>query len=101
MRHVGSILLILFLLVVAVPVGTGAAAAQCLSQAQTREAITSGAAKRLSWIRGRISGVAEGEVIGANLCVHRGIYVYRITVLSRTGKVTEYMVHAASGAVLR
>ncbi|WP_417680185.1 PepSY domain-containing protein [Roseibium sp.] len=50
--------------------------AQCLSQAQAREAVASGKAKSL----GSVAGAAGGEIVKAELCQQGGGYVYRLSV---------------------
>ncbi|WP_417684621.1 hypothetical protein [Roseibium sp.] len=53
------------------------AAAQCLSQAEARDAVASGKAAPL----GSMKGAAGGEIVKAQLCIEGGRYVYRLSVL--------------------
>jgi len=52
------------------------ASAQCLSQAEAREAVASGRAVPL----GSVAGAAGGEIVKAELCRQGGGYVYRLSV---------------------
>ncbi len=53
------------------------AAAQCLSQAEARQAVASGKAASL----GSMKRAAGGEIVKAQLCIEGGRYVYRLSVL--------------------
>ncbi len=53
------------------------AAAQCLSQAEARQAVASGQAAPL----GSMKAAAGGEIVKAQLCIEGGRYVYRLSVV--------------------
>ena len=76
-------------------------AASCLSSEQTRQAIGDGRAKHLSEIKNALSRIVRGEVIKAQLCNHQTGLVYKLTVLSRTGKVTRIQLDARTAKVRR
>jgi uncharacterized membrane protein YkoI len=69
---------------------TAPANAQCLSQAQAREAVASGQAKPL----GSVAGAAGGEIVKADLCRQGGGYVYRLSV-KINGKVVTKTINAS------
>jgi hypothetical protein len=66
------------------------ASAQCLSQAQARQAVASGQAKSLGSVRRQ----AGGEIVKATLCRQGGGYVYRLQVLVN-GRVVGKTVNAS------
>ncbi|MBO9424429.1 MAG: PepSY domain-containing protein [Labrenzia sp.] len=68
---------------------TGAASANCLSQAEARAVVASGQAQPL----GAVAGQAGGEIIKAQLCRQGGGYVYVLSVL-KNGQVTNVTVNA-------
>lgn len=76
------------LLLMLVPVGV--ANAQCLSQAEARQAVASGQAAPL----GSMVGAAGGEIVKADLCIEGGRYVYRLAVLVG-GKVQTKVLNAS------
>ena len=87
-------------LIAAGPAGWSAtAAAECLSPAETRNAVSSGEAVSLSAIKSAVKQKKMGEVIGAKLCRQGGRLVYEITVLSDSGGAKSLSVDARSGNV--
>ncbi|MBA5776374.1 PepSY domain-containing protein [Stappia sp. F7233] len=78
-----------------VPLAGGAAAA-CLSQAEARQAVSSGQARPL----GSMAGAAGGEIVRADLCEQGGRLVYVLSVLSG-GRVVQRVLDARSGKVLK
>jgi hypothetical protein len=83
---------------VGVPVaGPGpAAAAECLSGAERRQAVQSGQAMR----PGQLRRAVQGEMIDLKLCWRGGRLVYVATVLGAGGAVRRLTVDAFSGALV-
>ncbi|MCW2307883.1 PepSY domain-containing protein [Rhodobium gokarnense] len=71
---------LLVLMVAGLP---AAASAECLNHEQARRAVARGEAVSLSVVRHK----ARGEIVKARLCKSGRRYFYRVTVLSRKGKV--------------
>lgn len=67
----------------------------CLSSAQVQQAIASGQAKRLSWIKQQLGN--RGEIVKVSLCNSGGGLVYRLTILGSGGRVVQLSVDARSG----
>ncbi len=84
------------------PASVAPAAAQaggCMSDAQTRAAVTAGQARPLSNFIGQIQAQLGGQVAGgARLCAVGGRLAYFVTILVG-GQVREVQVDALSGAV--
>ncbi|WP_096174685.1 PepSY domain-containing protein [Cohaesibacter sp. ES.047] len=78
----------------------GAAAAQCLSSAETRSAIEQGHAQHLAAIKVAASKAVRGDVVKANLCRSGAGLVYELVTLSREGAVARITLDAKSGRVL-
>lgn len=74
MKHFLAVIMLTFL---ALGQMQAAAQAECLSQAEARDAVASGKAASL----GSLKGAAGGEIVKAQLCVEGGRYVYRLSVL--------------------
>jgi len=70
------------------------AAAQCLSPAEQRAAVRSGAAVRPGVIRRAV----PGELLNLQLCRQGGRLVYRATVIRPNGAVRTMTIDAGSGA---
>ena len=66
------------------------ASAKCLSNQQARKAVAAGEAVQLSAVRGKV----RGEIVKARLCKNGQNYVYRITVLTKKGKVKKVRINA-------
>lgn len=75
-------------------------AASCLSQQQTRQAIETGRARHLAEIKQVVRRYSRGDVIKAKLCQSENRYIYELTILSRSGRVTRLQVDAKTGAKL-
>lgn len=91
-----------YLLVSCLLLGAGSApafAASCLSSEQTRQAIAEGRAIHLSEIKQALSRIVRGEVIKAQLCADQSGLIYKITVLSRTGRVTRIQMDASTAKI--
>jgi uncharacterized membrane protein YkoI len=73
------------------------AAAACLTPAETRRAVASGEALRLS----EAAASVGGDIVGAELCERGSRLVYRISVIRNGGKVVTVVVDARTGQVLR
>jgi uncharacterized membrane protein YkoI len=78
----------------------GPASAECLSQAQARQAVESGQARPWSQIRAGLGGAINGNVVDTQLCQSGGGLVYVVSVLSGDGSVHRLTVDARSGALL-
>ena len=76
-RQVKHFLALIMLTFLALGQMQAAAQAQCLSQAEARDAVASGKAASL----GSMKGAAGGEIVKAQLCIEGGRYVYRLSVL--------------------
>jgi uncharacterized membrane protein YkoI len=76
----------------------------CLSKAEQRAALLSGQAVTLATAirsaRGSVRGRGSQEVVKARLCREQNGLVYRLTLLTRDGKVTHTAVDATSGKVV-
>lgn len=75
-----------------------AQAQTCLGQQQTRQAIDAGLAKHLAEIKQDVRRYSRGDVIKAQLCQSVNRYIYKLTILSRSGRVTRLQVDARTGA---
>ena len=78
------------------------AQAGCLSQAQIRQAVASGQARRLSEFYGRISqATGSAQVLpGPQLCWSGNALVYIVNVLSGNGSVRTVTINASNGTIL-
>jgi len=75
-------------------------ASDCLSEAQQRQAVSSGKAVTLAAAIRASKRRAPGEVVRAQLCRQGdGSFVYVLTVLARNGKVSRALVDATDGAL--
>jgi uncharacterized membrane protein YkoI len=76
----------------------------CLSKTEQRAALSSGQAVTLATAirsaRGSVRGRGSREVVKARLCREQNGLVYRLTLLTRDGKVTHTAVDATSGKVV-
>lgn len=90
MKRTRSVLLAL-MLVAAVP---QVASAACLSPAEQRDAVQSGAAVRPASVQGQV----QGELLRLDLCDQGGGLVYVATVLMPGGQVERMTFDARSGA---
>ena len=72
------------------------ASAACLSKAETRSLVSSGAVLRLAALRGKI----KDEIVNARLCERNGHFFYRVTVLDANGAVSRLRFDAKTGARL-
>jgi uncharacterized membrane protein YkoI len=76
----------------------------CLSKTEQRAAILGGQTVTLATairsVRGSVRGRGTREVVKARLCREQNGLVYRLTLLTRDGKVTHTAVDAASGKVV-
>ena len=76
----------------------------CLSKAEQKAALSSGQAVTLASairsVRGSVRGRGSREVVKARLCREQNGLVYRLTLLTRDGKVTHTAVDATSGKVV-
>jgi hypothetical protein len=84
------------ILVSAVFVSQGSAAEQCLTREQRRLAITGGQVVSLAAAI-RATHARRHEVVKARLCRGPKGLVYRLTLLTRDGKVTHATVDAGTG----
>lgn len=75
-------------------------AQSCLNQQQTRQVIDAGLARHLAEIKQVVRRYSRGDVVKAQLCQSGNRYIYQLTVLSRTGRVTRLKVDARTGARL-
>jgi hypothetical protein len=97
-------LLLTLALVASTPVAAAEAAAQpgpfdgvvCLGTAAAQEAVREGRVRRLA----EIGHGLGGEVLRAELCRRDDAFLYRITVLDRSGRVRSVAVDAATGRML-
>lgn len=98
MRPGSALLAILLVLttLAGVPVAGPAAAAECLSGAERRQAVQSGQAMR----PGQLRRAVQGEMIDLKLCWRGGRLVYVATVLGAGGAVRRLTVDAFSGALV-
>jgi len=74
-------------------------ASDCLSEAQQRQAVSSGKAVTLAAAIRASKRRAPGEVVRAQLCRQGEGFVYVLTVLARNGKVSRALVDATDGAL--
>ncbi|MBB4305047.1 hypothetical protein GGD81_004115 [Rhodobium orientis] len=75
--------LVSMLLAVMLAALPAAADAKCLTNKEARQVIARGDAVRLSSVRQKV----RGEIVKARLCQSGRRYFYRVTVLSKKGKV--------------
>lgn len=73
---------------------SASASAACLSRAETRALVSSGAVLRLAALRGKI----KDEIVNARLCERNGRLFYRVTVLNANGAVRRLRFDAKTGA---
>lgn len=76
-----------------------AAGERCLDVREVRAAIRSGEAVRPAAVRASLD--ETGEVIGLTLCLHDERLVWRAVVLTRNGRVSDRLVNARTGALVR
>jgi uncharacterized membrane protein YkoI len=78
---------------------SAAGAQECLSSAETREAVSSGEAAPLSRVARELTERYGGQIVRADLCRQGGGLVYRVTVLGERGEVHNAVVDAATGQI--
>jgi len=73
---------------------------RCLTRAEQRAAIAAGEAIPLATARQMLRQRMNGELVRARLCHESGRLTYRLTVLTRDGKVRQVTIDATNGTVI-
>ena len=87
-------------LVLAAAPSSADAQSECLSSAETQDAVAEKRAVSPSQALRSARSHASGETLRARLCHHNDQLVYWVTVLMRNGKVGRVLVDASDGHVM-